>query len=66
MDDNKKRQAIPLELKFEIINEVKKGPYSKSEIARKLGLASSALSTILRNKDTIKSKTERCIFILKC
>ena len=62
MDNNKKRKAIPLELKFEIINEVKKGFNSKSEIARKHGLASSTLSTILKNKDSIKSNFERSLF----
>ena len=55
MDNNKKRKAIPLELKFEIINEVENGLDSKSEIARKHGLASSTLSTIVKNKDSIKS-----------
>ena len=35
MDNNKKRKAIPLELKFEIINKVEKGLDSKSEIGRK-------------------------------
>ena len=62
MDNNKKRKAIPLELKFEIINEVEKGLDSKSEIARKHGLASSTLSTILKNKDSIKSNFERSLF----
>ena len=62
MDNNKKRKAIPLELKFEIINEVENGLDSKSEIARKHGLASSTLSTILKNKDSIKSNFERSLF----
>ena len=33
--DDKKRKAILLELKFELVNEVEKGLYLKSEFARK-------------------------------
>lgn len=50
---SKKRKAISLDTKVEIVNEVKKGLKTKSDIAKEYGLASSTFSTILKNKDVI-------------
>lgn len=49
----KKRKAISLDAKYEILQEIEKGQKSKSQIACDYGLASSTLSTILKNKDCI-------------
>jgi hypothetical protein len=53
-----KRKAISLDTKIGIINEIDDGKLSKTLIADKYGLKKSTLSTIIKNRDSIKSAYE--------
>ncbi|XP_071497551.1 tigger transposable element-derived protein 6-like [Diadema antillarum] len=57
MSTGKKRKALSLEVKMKILRAVE-GGRKKSEVAREYDLASSTLSTILKNCDTIKKQFE--------
>ena len=53
MENTRKRKAITLETKINIISDVKKGKHSKTEIAKAYDIPASTLSTILKNADKI-------------
>ena len=53
--ESRKRKAISLETKYEILEAVKKGSLSKTEIARQFDIQKSTLSTILKNSNNIYS-----------
>lgn len=50
---SRKRKAITLETKYEIIQEVEKGGLPKKDVAAKFEILPNTLSTILKNKDDI-------------
>lgn len=52
----RKRKALSLEVKFEIISEIDKGIQSKTDIAKSYGIPKSTLSGILSNKEKIISE----------
>ena len=54
MENPKKRKALTLEIKFEIVNEVEKGVSNKTEIAKAYDIPKSTLPGILAKKVTIK------------
>ena len=53
--ESRKRKAISLETKYEILEAVKKGSLSKTEIAKQFDIQKSTLSTILKNSSNIYS-----------
>ena len=53
--ESRKRKAISLETKYEILEAVKKGSLSKTEIAKQFDIQKSTLSTILKNSNNIYS-----------
>ena len=54
----KKRKALTLETKISILNEVEKGQSPKKDIAKKFDIPQSTLSTILKNKETLREAYE--------
>lgn len=55
---SRKRKAITLETKYEIIQEVEKGGLPKKDVAAKFEILPNTLSTILKNKDDIVQNYE--------
>jgi hypothetical protein len=56
-----KKQVRTLHERLKIVEEVKKNPGDKRvDIAKRLGLASSALNSIFAKKDEIREQTENC------
>lgn len=52
---SRKQQSLSLETKQKILNEVDDKSLKKTKIAAKYGIASSTLSTILKNRDKIEA-----------
>ncbi|XP_048757081.2 tigger transposable element-derived protein 4-like [Ostrea edulis] len=50
---SRKRKAISLETKYEILKEIEKGGRPKKEIAANFSILPNTLSTIIKNKDDI-------------
>ncbi|KAJ8872274.1 hypothetical protein PR048_025876 [Dryococelus australis] len=57
LPQGRKRLAFTLEQKMHIIREIEKGK-SKSDVSRELGLASSTVATIWKNRDSVISAFE--------
>ena len=55
---SRKRKAITLETKYEIIQSVQKGDAQKKDIASKFGIPPNTLGTILKIKDLIVASYE--------
>nr|CAD7588559.1 unnamed protein product [Timema genevievae] len=55
--EGRKRLAFTLEQKMHIIREIEKGK-SKSDVSRELGLASSTVATIWKNRESVYSAYE--------
>nr|CAD7429548.1 unnamed protein product [Timema monikensis] len=58
--EGRKRLAFTLEQKMHIIREIEKGK-SKSDVSRELGLASSTVATIWKNRESVYSAYENNI-----
>ncbi|GFR58716.1 tigger transposable element-derived protein 6 [Elysia marginata] len=52
---NKKRKCLSFETKLQIIDKVERGNKSKADICREYSIASSTLSTFLKDKEKIKA-----------
>lgn len=56
---SRKRKAISLETKYEILKCVEAGNQPKKDIAQKFDILPNTLSTILKNKDSILESYEK-------
>ncbi|KAH7941811.1 hypothetical protein HPB49_017670 [Dermacentor silvarum] len=67
MENTKKRphQALPLETKLEILQELDGSGLSKTEVAKKFGISKSTLSRISKNKEAIESAVKNGTFTSK-
>ncbi|XP_041361034.1 tigger transposable element-derived protein 4-like [Gigantopelta aegis] len=59
---SRKRKALDLDVKFQIVAAVDLGQKSKKDIAAEFGIPKSTLSTILKQRETILSKCQSSEF----